>query len=210
MSGRRSRKQDILEALARELERTRGERITTARLAAAAGVSEAALYRHFRGKAEMFAALLSFAEESVYSRVNLILREERSTVARCAKVAYLVLAFSERNPGITRLLLADSSVPAQASKMAENPLPDGRFFARLETQWRQVLREAALRDDAQLQVSSEDAANFILLWVEGRMHQYLRTKWERRPTSGWEEGWRLVERAIFVPEGSDTRAPGVI
>ena len=112
----------------------------------------------------MFAALLSFAEESVYSRVNLILKEERSTVARCAKVAYLVLAFSERNPGITRLLLASSPVPTPASNTTQVPTSDGRFFARLETQWRQVLREAALRDDAQLRVSSEDAANCPCLY----------------------------------------------
>jgi len=105
-----SRKQLILETLAHELESNPGDRITTAGLARAVGVSEAALYRHFASKARMFEGLIEFAEETVFARINLILEEEKGTEARCAKVVYLLLGFADRNPGITRVLLGDALV----------------------------------------------------------------------------------------------------
>ena len=105
---RPSRKKQILESLAQELEIQSGKRITTASLAKAAGVSEAALYRHFASKAQIFEALIGFAEESVFTRINQILEEYKETPERCYYIIYLLLAFSERNPGITRVLLGDA------------------------------------------------------------------------------------------------------
>ena len=99
---RPSRKQAILEALAGELERHPGDRITTAALARAVGVSEAALYRHFPSKARMFEGLIGFAEENVFARVNQILAEDRRARVRCGRLLYLLLGFAERNPGITQ------------------------------------------------------------------------------------------------------------
>jgi len=120
-----SRKQEILEALARELESNPGNRITTARLAASLGVSEAALYRHFPSKARMFEGLIDFAEEGIFSRINQILEEDRQTRQRCARILYLLLAFAERNPGLVRVLLGDAltGCRGQDAPVPENPLP---------------------------------------------------------------------------------------
>ena len=107
---RRSRKQEILEALAKELENHPGDRITTAALARAVGVSEAALYRHFPSKARMFEGLIGFAEETVFVRINQILAEVPATELRIAKVVFLMLGFADKNPGITRVLLGDALV----------------------------------------------------------------------------------------------------
>jgi len=94
-----SRKQQILEVLATELETRPGSRITTASLAAAVGVSEAALYRHFASKAKMFDALIDFADESVFGLANRILGETADASLRCARICSVVLRFAERNPG---------------------------------------------------------------------------------------------------------------
>ena len=102
------RRQQILEALAQMLEDNPGDRITTARLAASVGVSEAALYRHFPSKAKMFDGLIEFIEETLFQRVAIILQEEDSAAARCKKMLLLLLTFAERNPGISRLLTGDA------------------------------------------------------------------------------------------------------
>jgi len=199
MSDKPSRKQLILEALAGELEKSPGSRITTAALARATGVSEAALYRHFASKAKMFEGLIGFAEETVFSRINQILEGERSTRGRCARVAYLLLAFADRNPGITRVLLGDALV-------GENErlhLRVEQFFARLETQFKQILRESRMREgEAGGGVDPEIGAALLLALVEGRMHQYLRTRFKVSPLHRWDEQWVLVEPALF-PGGWD-------
>ena len=192
-----TRKQLILEALARELEQSPGGRITTAALARACGVSEAALYRHFASKARMFEALIEFAEETVFARINRILEEERSTRGRCARVLYLLLAFSARNPGITRVLLGDALVGERERLHARVE----QFFARVETQFRQILREAPMRSDARLEVEPEIAANLLLAWAEGRMHQFLRTRFRVAPVDQWEEQWGVLDAALFGPGG---------
>src|SRR5690606_11558534 len=102
------RRQQILEALAQMLEASPGERITTAGLARTVGVSEAALYRHFPSKSKMFEGLIEFIEETVFSRVTLILSEEPDAAVRCEKILGLLLAFAERNPGISRILTGDA------------------------------------------------------------------------------------------------------
>src|SRR5690554_6912445 len=106
MQNRKSnRRQQILETLARELESHPGSRITTAGLAEAVGVSEAALYRHFASKAKMFESLIDFAEESIFGIINTIMNQEKNAAVRCEKIIRLLLGFSEKNPGITRVLL---------------------------------------------------------------------------------------------------------
>ena len=98
-----TRKQQILQALATMLEQSPGARITTAGLAKQVGVSEAALYRHFPSKAKMYEALIEFIEETIFSRISIILADEASTATRTQKIIHLFLTFSERNPGITRI-----------------------------------------------------------------------------------------------------------
>lgn len=188
-----NRKQAILEALAQELESRPGARITTAKLAEAVGVSEAALYRHFPSKARMFEGLISFAEDGIFSRINQILEEDRQTRQRCARILYLLLAFAERNPGIVRVLLGDAL-------MGEHERLHDRieaFFGRLQTQLRQVLRESQMREDTKLSVAPEAAAEMLVVYVEGRMRQFLRTRFQSSPLSSWEADWQVLDAGIF-------------
>jgi len=193
MTEKVSRKQQILESLAQELEKSPGERITTAGLAKAVGVSEAALYRHFASKAKMFEALISFAEESVFSRVNLILEEEKSTTQRSAKLFYLALMFADKNPGITRVLLGDALV-GETERLQTRV---DQFFARLESQFKQILREAEVRDNIKSTIPVDSACTLIVSVIEGRMHQYLRTHFKRSPVLQWEEQWNVLQQGLF-------------
>jgi len=190
------RRQLILEALAGELEQRPGGRITTAALAKASGVSEAALYRHFASKARMFEGLIEFAEESVFARINQIMESEKSTPQRCSKVLYLLLAFADRNPGITRVLLGDALVGEQARLHTRVE----RFFARIETQFRQILREARIREGEQSGVDAEQGASLMLALVEGRMQRFLRTRFRVSPLAEWDGHWGLIAPCLFPGE----------
>ena len=192
---RPSRKQAILEALANELEQHPGDRITTAALARAVGVSEAALYRHFPSKARMFEGLISFAEESVFARINQILDEEKNTQLRTARVVYLLLGFSDRNPGITRVLLGDALV-GERERLHERVQ---QFFERIDLQLRQILREAELRQDAELRARPEAAAALLTAFIEGRMQQFLRSRFTRPSLSAWEVDWQVLSHGLFEP-----------
>jgi TetR/AcrR family transcriptional regulator len=195
---RPSRKHAILEALARELESNPGERITTAGLARAVGVSEAALYRHFPSKARIYEGLIEFAEDGVFSRVNQILEEERHTRVRCGRIVYLLLGFADHNPGITRVLLGDAIVGERERLHARVE----RFFDRVTTQLRQVLREAELRRDVELRVNAEAGASILSAYIEGRMHQFMRTRFRQPALAGWEQAWSALQAGLFVEEAA--------
>lgn len=192
---RPSRKQAILEALANELEQHPGDRITTAALARAVGVSEAALYRHFPSKARMFEGLIGFAEESVFARINQILDEDKNTQVRVARVIYLLLGFADRNPGIARVLLGDALV-GERERLHERVQ---HFFERIEVQLRQILREAQLRQDATLRATPEAGASLLTAFVEGRMQQFLRSRFSQASLTGWEADWRVISHGLFDP-----------
>ncbi|MCH8163781.1 MAG: nucleoid occlusion factor SlmA [Proteobacteria bacterium] len=188
-----NRKQQILEILALQLEENPGTRITTASLAKAVGVSEAALYRHFASKAKMFEALIDFSEESVFGLINSILAQEKDAIVRCEKIVQVLLGFSERNPGITRVLAGDALV-------GENERLRVRvhqFFERLETQLKQILREANLDDSARLVGSIDSGANQMLALVEGKMSQFIRTSFDKKPTEHYQEQWQALKRGLF-------------
>ena len=190
---RPSRKQAILEALASELEQHPGDRITTAALARAGGVSEAALYRHFPSKARMFEGLIGFAEENVFARFNQILSEEKNTEARVAKVIYLLLGFADRNPGITRVLLGGALI-GERERLHERVQ---QFFERIDLQLRQILREAQLRQDVRLRCKPEDAAALLTAFVEGRMQQFLRSRFTQSSLSAWDADWPVLKHGLF-------------
>jgi TetR/AcrR family transcriptional regulator len=190
---RPSRKQAILEALASELEQHPGDRITTAALARAVGVSEAALYRHFPSKARMFEGLIGFAEENVFARINQILSEEKNTQARVAKVIYLLLGFADRNPGITRVLLGGALI-GERERLHERVQ---QFFERIDLQLRQILREAQLRQDVRLRCSPEEAAALLTAFVEGRMQQFLRSRFAQSSLSAWDADWPVLKHGLF-------------
>lgn len=183
----------ILEALAHELETHPGGRITTAALAKSVGVSEGALYRHFPSKARMFEGLISFAEETVFTRINQILSEETEARIRCAKILYLMLGFADRNPGITRILLGDALIGERESLRRRTQ----QFFDRLTTQIKQVLRETDLRGDSGLKVTAEAAASTLTAFAEGRLQQFQRSGFNESPINSWESDWQILEMGIF-------------
>jgi len=188
-----NRRQQILEVLAMELESNPGTRITTAALAKAVGVSEAALYRHFSSKAKMFEALIDFTEDSVFSLVNKIIEQESGLINRCDHIVKLLLGFSERNPGITRILLGDALV-------GENErlrIRVGKFFERLETQFKQLLREANLTNGPRASASIDATANQIMALVEGRMSQFVRSNFNKKPTIYCDEQWAMLKAGLF-------------
>jgi TetR/AcrR family transcriptional regulator len=188
------RRQQILEALARELEQNPGSRITTASLGKAVGISEAALYRHFASKAKMFEGLIDFAEESVFARINQILREQDQAQVRCGQILYLLLMFAQRNPGITRVLLGDALVGETERLLVRV----GQFFDRVETQLKQVLREADMRQGELAQsMDAALAAHLMTSLVEGLMHRYLRSRFKSSPLQHWEQQWQLLSANLF-------------
>ncbi len=179
MGQRGNRKEQILQALARLLERGPGERITTAALAREVGVSEAALYRHFPSKAKMFEALIAFAEDTVFTLANRIHEQERGPARRCLALVQALLAFADKNPGISRLLAGDALV-GEAERLR---LRVDQFYRRLETQLRQFLREGALEGKA---VDDPAAlANLLLAVAEGRIHQFVRSGFAHSPMAHW-------------------------
>jgi len=191
-----SRRQQILEALARELETSPGERITTASLARAVGVSEAALYRHFPSKAKMFEGLIDFIEETVFGLVNRILGEERSALVRCEKILLLLLGFADRNAGMARILMGDALIGERDRLRARI----GQFYDRLETQLKQVLREGELSGELELGESVGPMANLLLSIAEGRIHQFVRSGFERSPVNAWNQQWPAL-RSCLSPTG---------
>lgn len=188
------RRQHILECLARMLEASPGERITTAALAKDVGVSEAALYRHFPSKSKMFEGLIEFIEETIFTRITLILADEKSTLRRCEKILSLLLTFAERNPGLTRLLTGDA-LTGETERL-RNRIE--QFFDRIETQFKQILREAELREGMLPQLPVAAAANLLVALVDGRMAGFVRTGFRRRPTENWQEQWQLIAQGFLI------------
>ncbi len=188
-----SRKQQILQSLAVMLEESPGGRITTAGLAKQVGVSEAALYRHFPSKAKMFEALIEFIESTIFSRISIILNDENSTESRCNQILTLLLTFSERNPGITRILTGDP-LSGESERLR---IRVGQFFERFETQLRQVLREAEIRNENPVFMEINVAANLMMTIVDGKISQYVRSDFEKSPTLHWQGQWGALSNTIF-------------
>ena len=186
------RRQEILETLARMLEEQQGEHITTAGLAKAVGVSEAALYRHFPSKAKMFEALIEFIEESVFSRINRIVEEQSDIAPRVQQIIFLILVFADKNPGMTRLMQGDVLV----GETARLRVRIAQFFDRIETQVRQVLRESEARNALRQPVP--ETARLLLAVIDGRMAQFVRSGLKNSPVEGWERQWEILSHGIFV------------
>ncbi len=198
-----SRKDQILQALAHMLEAAPGERITTAALAKEVGVSEAALYRHFPSKARMFEGLIKFIEDSLFVRISRILTEEDSAEIRCQKILLLLLTFCEKNPGMTRLLTGD----ALAGESERLRTRIAQFFNRLESQLKQVLREAQIRENLKPAVSPAVLANLLLASCEGRLLQFVRSEFKDSPVENWEIQWAFLSKHLLLPYSAPAPAP---
>jgi len=190
-----SRKDQILKALARMLETAPGERITTAALAEEVGVSEAALYRHFPSKARMFEGLIKFIEETLFLRISRILDDESSAETRCHNILTLLLNFSDKNPGMTRLLTGDALVGETERLRARM----AQLFNRVESQLKQVLREAQIRENLKPGVSPTALANLLLATCEGRLAQFVRSEFKKSPLENWDTQWEFLSRNLLAP-----------
>lgn len=184
-----NRRAQILQALASMLETCPGQRITTAKLAEEVGVSEAALYRHFPSKARMFEGLIEFTENTLFSRVNKIVTEEKDAALRCQLVLHLVLGFAEKNPGITRLLNGDALMGEQERLRTRI----AQLFERLETQLKQILRERKLREGKTLGADEAILANMMVCFADGRINQFIRSEFTKRPTEQFNDYWAVFK-----------------
>jgi TetR/AcrR family transcriptional regulator len=189
---RSARSQDILQALALMLESSRG-RITTAALASELGCSEAALYRHFPSKTKMFEGLVDFIEETIFARVNGILNDEPDAINQCYRIISLTLAFAEKNPGISRLLNGDA-LAGENERLQQRV---AQLFNRLETQLKQLLREAELGQKLNIKPSITVAVDLMMSLLEGKISQFVRSEFKQLPTTHWQQQWLALSDTIF-------------
>ena len=196
-----NRRQQILECLAQMLQDSPGTRITTAALARKVGVSEAALYRHFPSKTKMFEGLIEFIENTIFSRVNIINNETANAETRCQQILLLLLTFTERNPGITRILTGDA-LAGETDRLRQRIV---QIFDRLEIQLKQILREAEVREGLRTQMPANIAANSMLALAEGKIAQFVRSEFKRFPTENWKEQWAALAANFFIKTDEYTR-----
>lgn len=180
-----NRKEQILQCLAEMLESHSGQRITTAKLAEKVGVSEAALYRHFPSKARMYEGLIEFIEGTLLSRINLILEKDKTTEGRVYNIMKLILGFAEMNRGITAILTGDALL-GEHDRLRERV---AALFEKLETQFKQVLRERKLREGKAFSIDDATFANMLLAYTEGKMNQFVRSGFSRSPMEDFEAQW---------------------
>ena len=182
------RKMQILQTLAEMLQRPQSEKITTAALAAKLDVSEAALYRHFASKAQMYEGLIEFIEQTLFGLINKITTEEQSGIKQLDAILSLLLGFPQKNPGMTRVLIGDALVN-------ENERLQGRInqlHDRLEATLRQSLRIAMSQKELPEENDANAQANLLLCYVIGRWHQFAKSGFKREPMEFWAAQFRLL------------------
>jgi len=173
------RRVQILQTLAIMLEQPGAERITTAALAARLSVSEAALYRHFASKAQMFEGLIEFIESSVFTLVNQIVERETGGAEQTQRIVTVLLQFGEKNPGMTRVMVGDALVFEHERLTARM----NQFFDRVESQLRQSLRLAAeAAGSSTPTVDAQALASALTALMVGRLQRYARSGFKRLPT----------------------------
>jgi TetR/AcrR family transcriptional regulator len=177
------RRVQILQALATMLEQPGAERVTTAALAAKLDVSEAALYRHFASKAQMFEGLIEFVEQTVFGLVNQITERETQPAARLSKIITMLLQFGEKNPGMTRVMVGDALV-FENERLQQRM---NQLFDKLESSFKQSLREAAdAAGSATPSVDAQARASALTAFCIGRLHRFARSGFKRMPTEHLE------------------------
>jgi len=179
------RRIQILQTLAAMLEQPGAERITTAALAAKLGVSEAALYRHFASKAQMFEGLIEFIEQSVFSLVNQIAEREPSGASQAGKVVLMLVQFAEKNPCMTRVMVGDALV-FENDRLQQRM---NQFFDKIEASLRQSLRDGA---SATPTVDAQVRAAALTAFVMGRLQRYARSGFRRLPSEHLENSLALM------------------
>ncbi len=181
------RRRAILQSLAEMLEQPKGEKITTASLAKKLDVSEAALYRHFASKAQMFEGLIEFIEETVFSLVNKIQADEKDGLKQVEAIVVMLLNFAQKNIGMTRVLIGDALVNEdERLQVRMNQLHD-----RLEASIRQSTRLASSAGQLHTSLDPTAFANAVMSFTVGRWHQFAKSGYKRAPTEMWAQQWAV-------------------
>ena len=177
------RRLQILQTLAAMLQEPGGDRVTTAALAGRLGVSEAALYRHFASKAQMFEGLIQFIEESVFGLINQIVGAEPDPLKQLRSIVLMLLGFAERNPGMTRVLIGDALVTEDGRLQHRiNQLND-----RIEASVKQCFRNAIEQGRLPPENDPASRANLVVSFVLGRWLRFAKTGFRRAPAEGLEK-----------------------
>ena len=185
------RRLQILQVLAEMLQNPKGERVTTAALAAKIEVSEAALYRHFASKAQMFEGLISFIEQTVFGLINQINQKEESGLAQARGILQMLLFFAEKNPGMTRVLLGDALL--QEDDRLQQRI--AQVLDRVEASLKQALRIAQTQGGAWASVSQDEVgirAAMLMSYVLGRWHRFARSGFKKLPTEASDISLRIL------------------
>lgn len=184
------RRQQVLAVLASMLHSERGmERMTTAKLAEAVGVSEAALYRYFPSKTKMFEALIDNIEQNLFIRISQSIKIETNTVNRVHDILLMILDFARKNPGMTRILTGHALMfedPSLQARVAQ-------FFDRLELQFVNILQMSKLREKKIFIMDERSIAAHLVTFCEGQFMRYVRTSFRRSSNQSFEQQWKLLE-----------------
>ncbi|MDR2187520.1 MAG: nucleoid occlusion factor SlmA [Azonexus sp.] len=191
------RRLEILQTLAAMLETPRGEKITTAALAARLNCSEAALYRHFASKAQMYDGLIEFIEQSLFGIINQITGEESDGLKQVELILSLLLRFAQKNRGMTRVLIGDALVNENERLQARiNALLD-----KIEAALKQSLRIAATQGAIKAEADFAALANLLRCYAVGRWEQYARSAFNREPLAQWPQQWPMLYFACLSQAG---------
>ncbi|MDR2838793.1 MAG: nucleoid occlusion factor SlmA [Azonexus sp.] len=191
------RRLEILQTLATMLETPRGEKITTAALAARLDCSEAALYRHFASKAQMYDGLIEFIEQSLFGIINQITSEEGAGLKQVELILSLLLRFAQKNRGMTRVLIGDALA-------GENERLQTRINAlldKIEAALKQSLRIAATQGAVKPEADFAALANLLRCYAVGRWEQYARSAFTREPLAQWAQQWPMLYFACLSQAG---------
>jgi TetR/AcrR family transcriptional regulator len=181
------RRNQILQMLASLLENPKGERITTALLAAKLDVSEAALYRHFASKAQMFDGLIEFIESTVFTLINKITSEETSPIAQIEQIVVMLLGFAQKNPGMTRVLIGDALVN-EDDRLQERV---NQLLDRVEASIRQSAREAILQNQLPANFDAGGYSSAVASFVIGRWHSFAKNGFKKAPNEALAASWMV-------------------
>ena len=182
------RRLQILQTLAEMLEAPKGEKITTATLASRLACSEAALYRHFASKAQMFEGLIEFIEQSLFSVINQITSEESEGLKQIELIIALLLRFAQRNRGMTRVLIGDALVNEHERLQARITA----LLDKIEAAMKQALRIAATQENLKTDADFGALANLLRCYVVGRWEHYARSGFSREPLAQWPQQWPML------------------
>ena len=182
------RRLQILQTLAQMLENPRAEKVTTAALAARLDVSEAALYRHFASKAQMYEGLIEFIETTLFTLVNKIAAETANGGAQAQQIVHVLLGFAEKNPGMTRVLIGDALVNEDERLQVRM----NQLYEKLEASLRQSIRVAQMANAWHGDANAD--ASVLFAFAMGRWQLYAKSGFRKLP----QEGWDLARKFLFT------------